>query len=102
MSEPLSPELAREATESIYASTSKGLDDAGATEKTAYSVIALHQYNENGNVALKAVEMNLKLRGKLVEKHQHEVSGTFNVMAEVVDALAKLKAQENDPIRTGR
>jgi hypothetical protein len=101
MSTTMTPELARDATESIYASAAKGLDEAGATEKSAYSVIAMQQFAENGHVALKAVEMSLKLRGKLVEKHQHEVSGTFNVMAAVVDALAKLKA-ENDPSGSGR
>jgi len=96
------PESAREAMDDIYASTARGLDEAGATEGAAYQVIALHQYNENGGVALKAVELNLKLRGKLVDAHKVDVSGTFNVMAEVVDALAKLKAQENDPRRTGQ
>ena len=94
------PESAHVAMEDIYSDTAKGLDEAGATEESAYMVIAMVQFCESPMASLRAAEMNLKLRGKLIEKHQHEVSGTFNVRAEVKDVLAKMKAEQNDPNRT--
>ena len=87
------PESAREAMEDIYADTAKGLDSAGATEESAYMVVAMVQLCESPMASLRAAEMNLKLRGKLVDRSEVKVSGSVSVMAEVVDALAKLKAE---------
>ena len=93
MSGQVTPESSHEAMEGIYADTAKGLDEAGATEKSAYMVVANVQLCESPMAALRAAEMNLKLRGKLVDRSEVKVSGSVSVMAEVVDALAKLKAE---------
>lgn len=89
----VTPESSAEAMNDIYADTAKGLDKAGATEESAYVVIAATQFCDAPMACLKAAEMNLKLRGKLVDRSEVKVSGSVSVMAEVVDALAKLKAE---------
>jgi hypothetical protein len=125
MSAVMTPELAREAMDALHAEAAKAAEKYGITIDRLMKELnkelkakETHAHFDGGKFgtnewvysrnlvawkirqeARRDAEAHLGI--KPAEKHQHEVSGTFNVMAAVVDALAKLKA-ENDPSGSSR
>lgn len=58
--------------------------NADAAMKEADEAIAFAKETENANAYVKAVELKAKLKGLLVEKHQHQVA-TFNLSIGGID-----------------